>query len=294
MPSLDKRDESIDWPGVLPRGFLDRRRIGEVVSVRRYRPAPEIAHIIDNHFVLEWNLPSGRSETQRLLPSPQANLIIGPNSASVFGVHTGLRVDALHGAGRVVGSRFRVGGLRPYLDGPLMALTGSSMGPELVTGFEEGELIAALASEQGDQGLVGALTEILAAVVPPPDPKIELVEAMVGAMRQTGGPVRVEAIAEQFSVTLRQVQRLFHDYVGVPPKWVIRRYRLQETALRLASAREGDIAAVAAALGYFDQAHLARDFRALFGCSPNQYRTAHEQTEARPDKITTAFRTQTS
>lgn len=276
MAGLDKRDKRADLPEPLPRGFLDRRRAAERVSVRRYPPSPELAHIIDNHFIIEWSLPPKRTEPQRLLPSPQANLIVAPGSASVFGVHTGLRVDMLQGAGRVVGSRFRIGGLRPYLDRPVTSLTGGSASARLVSGMADTQFIATLSREQDDGEVICTLTSILAASVPLADPAIDLVEAMVDAMRQAGGPTRVETIAKQFCVTLRQVQRLFHDYVGVPPKWVVRRYRLQETALRLASTDQASIAAIAAELGYFDQAHLTRDFRALFGCSPSEYRGAQE------------------
>ncbi|KAA0075682.1 AraC family transcriptional regulator [Paraburkholderia sp. T12-10] len=56
------------------------------------------------------------------------------------------------------------------------------------------------------------------------------------------------------------------------PKWVIRRYRLQEVAQRLTTGHNVKLADLAAELGYFDQAHLARDFTRLFGCSPSNYR----------------------
>jgi AraC-like DNA-binding protein len=62
--------------------------------------------------------------------------------------------------------------------------------------------------------------------------------------------------------------------VGVSPKWIIRRYRLHEAADRLANGGAADLAELAAALGYYDQAHLTRDFTALVGKSPAEYRAA--------------------
>jgi AraC-like DNA-binding protein len=53
---------------------------------------------------------------------------------------------------------------------------------------------------------------------------------------------------------------------------VIRRYRLQEAARWLAQGQKLHIARLASDLGYFDQAHLARDFGHLFGRSPEDYR----------------------
>lgn len=80
-------------------------------------------------------------------------------------------------------------------------------------------------------------------------------------------------------MSLRALQRLFCEYVGVSPKWVIQRYRLQDAAVLLASGSSGQLAALAAELGYFDPAHLAQDFRRLFGISPSQYRQSQLSAE---------------
>ena len=71
---------------------------------------------------------------------------------------------------------------------------------------------------------------------------------------------------------MRSVQRLFREYVGVPPKWVIRRYRLHELVERLHSGQAFEGAQLALDLGYADQAHLIHDFRHLVGYTPTGYR----------------------
>jgi AraC-like DNA-binding protein len=72
-------------------------------------------------------------------------------------------------------------------------------------------------------------------------------------------------------MTERRLQRLFSEYVGVSPKWVMRRARLHEAALRADSGEEIDWAALAADLGYSDQSHLTRDFTATLGIPPARY-----------------------
>jgi AraC-like DNA-binding protein len=67
------------------------------------------------------------------------------------------------------------------------------------------------------------------------------------------------------------LQRLFSDYVGVSPKWVMRRARLHEAAQRTDSGELVDWAQLAADLGYADQAHLTRDFTSTLGMSPTRY-----------------------
>jgi AraC-like DNA-binding protein len=80
----------------------------------------------------------------------------------------------------------------------------------------------------------------------------------------------VEQAAARFEVTPRTLQRLFAEYVGVSPKAVLRRARLHEAAQR-ADNGSVDWAALAADLGYSDQAHLVRDFRAHLGTTPAAY-----------------------
>ena len=70
---------------------------------------------------------------------------------------------------------------------------------------------------------------------------------------------------------MRALQRLFAEYVGVSPKWTIRRYRLQEAAERLAAAESVDWPALALDLGYADQAHFIRDFKRMIGRAPAEY-----------------------
>jgi AraC-like DNA-binding protein len=67
------------------------------------------------------------------------------------------------------------------------------------------------------------------------------------------------------------LQRMFLHYAGVPPTWVIRRYRLLEAAEAVREGKPVSWANVAADLGYADQAHLIRDFRAAIGQTPAAY-----------------------
>jgi AraC-like DNA-binding protein len=69
----------------------------------------------------------------------------------------------------------------------------------------------------------------------------------------------------------RTLQRLFSQYVGVSPKWVIKRYRLHEAADQLGAGEVVDWAKLAVDLGYFDQAHFIKDFKTIVGQTPAEY-----------------------
>ena len=125
---------------------------------------------------------------------------------------------------------------------------------------------------------------------PAPDDKLALTEAFLRARmprarprgrrssrrswstcsRSTPGS-SVEEIARRHAVSTRTLQRLFRRHVGVGPKWVLRRYRLQEAAEQLAAGERSDWTRLALDLGYFDHAHFIRDFRAVVGRSPSEY-----------------------
>jgi AraC-like DNA-binding protein len=91
--------------------------------------------------------------------------------------------------------------------------------------------------------------------------------------RIAAGPdiTRVDTLADQVGVGVRRLQRLFNEYVGVGPKWVIRRYRLHEVTQRLAAGDAVNWGRLAAELGYADQAHFVRDFTAMTGETPTRY-----------------------
>jgi AraC-like DNA-binding protein len=63
----------------------------------------------------------------------------------------------------------------------------------------------------------------------------------------------------------------------VSPAWVIRRYRLHAAAERLTVCPTTDMQGLAYELGYADQAHFIRDFRATMGVTPGTYAAAQRQ-----------------
>ncbi len=58
------------------------------------------------------------------------------------------------------------------------------------------------------------------------------------------------------------------------PKWVIQRYRLHEAAEQLAAGEPVSQPGLALSLGYSDQAHFVRDFKAIVGVTPGAYARA--------------------
>ena len=97
------------------------------------------------------------------------------------------------------------------------------------------------------------------------------VEAIVAAIIRSGGRAPIDALAAQSGASLRQLERHFRDDVGLTPKALSRIVRLQ-SALKL--VREGRaLTDVALECGFYDQAHMTRDFREIAAMSPGAWQS---------------------
>jgi AraC-like DNA-binding protein len=90
------------------------------------------------------------------------------------------------------------------------------------------------------------------------------------------GNLSVDAMADRMHTSVRNLERLFREAVGLSPKQVCRISRARRAANILLSqdARATD---VVHACGYFDQAHFIREFRAVVGVAPSVFRKEREQ-----------------
>ncbi|MDE2562046.1 MAG: AraC family transcriptional regulator [Sphingomonadales bacterium] len=80
----------------------------------------------------------------------------------------------------------------------------------------------------------------------------------------------VSAIAQEFGVEQRRLERIVKRDFGMSPKQVLRRARALDMASHLRGVADHD-EAEELALRYYDQSHLIREFIALFGMSPSQF-----------------------
>ncbi|GAB3908246.1 helix-turn-helix domain-containing protein [Kibdelosporangium lantanae] len=101
-----------------------------------------------------------------------------------------------------------------------------------------------------------------------PAPSPEVVAAWT---RLVADPTRiaVDQLARDVGWSRRRLEMRFRDQVGVPPRTVGRISRFHH-AVRQALVSDLQLGEVAAACGYYDQAHLTRDIRALTGRTPTQ------------------------
>lgn len=89
-------------------------------------------------------------------------------------------------------------------------------------------------------------------------------------LEDSGGRCRVDDLAHQVMLSPRQLRALMVAEIGLSPKQLGRQFRFDTVIARLSDGTSS-LAEIAVACGYADQAHLARDFRQMAGCSPTRW-----------------------
>jgi AraC-like DNA-binding protein len=101
-----------------------------------------------------------------------------------------------------------------------------------------------------------------------PEPAPEVAWAW-HTLTATHGNIPIAALADEVGWSRRHLVNRFHAQVGLPPKTVARILRFEELLRRLPTAAR--VADTALACGYYDQAHMNRDFREFAGTTPGEY-----------------------
>jgi AraC-like DNA-binding protein len=240
-------------------------------TLARHAPSASLAPFVDFVWILRWDLRGREPHEQTILPHPNVNLGFESTGAGVFGVDRKLFARTLSGQGKALGVRFRPGGFRPFWHAPISQLTDRVVPAVQVFGVAAEHARKLIMDADEDAEMAAQAEAMLLGVPTAADPGIDQAAALVALITGDPGLRRVDQLAEMSGLTVRALQRLFADYVGVNPKWVMRRSRLHEAALRADGGEPVDWAQLAADLGYADQAHLTRDFTTTLGVSPTRY-----------------------
>jgi AraC-like DNA-binding protein len=254
------------------RGVLHLRDSDPMHGHYRYWPSEELAPFVEHYWTVEWNVDA--PTLRETLPHPSVHIVFENGRGDVGGVSTKKFRRVLEGRGRAVSVKFRPGGFRPFIDGSVSQYTDRVVPLDAVFGATARALTHRVANSSDHQTMFGAIDEFLRLRHPQPDSSAELAARIAESVATDRLYTRVEQICADFDIGLRALQRLFNDYIGVGPKWIIQRYRLHEAAALLAADADVDGAAIALELGYADQAHFIRDFKRLIGSTPADYRKA--------------------
>lgn len=247
------------------RGLVSSRVSGRRVHAARHRPPSDLRDQLETGWSGAWDLPVDAPHTTEMLSDPSVHIVCESGGvARVVGPWSQLWMRQLEGTGIIRGIKLHPGAVRACFDLPAADLVDRIVPlTELVS--EASGLEAQVLEHADEADGVGVLFDWFRRRRRA-DPRTAQAVALVHWARTTS-VTRVDAVADHAGLSVRALQRLFRTHVGLSPKAVVRRFRLQEVAARVENGRASNLGDLAYTLGYADQAHLARDFRAATGRS---------------------------
>ncbi|SDY69422.1 helix-turn-helix domain-containing protein [Herbiconiux ginsengi] len=289
---------------VVSRGILFPAESAPVVRLDRYRPSADLAAFVRHYWIPRWSLPPGQTHEELLLQYATCNLVVSDGYAALFGLARGVGSRTLEGTGWAFGVMLQPGTARALLDARREA-GGRARAGATAGGHEDTTSVGPLGTERTVaslseapaplDGLVTSGAALAARIRSLHDDDTGMIAAFEQWLRglrldaargavineivhavETEPELRtVDELATRFGLGVRSLQRLTAEFVGMNPKWLLQRQRLQDAAARLresGGAHDGaGLAGLAAELGYADQAHFSRDFARAVGMAPGEY-----------------------
>lgn len=245
---------------------------GYTPPIHRFAPSPDLAAVVRRYWMPVWSLPEGQVSVQRVLQYPVCLVVVSDTYAMLAGPSSGLSTTELSGSGWALGTMLQPAAGLALVGGPVQRLTDTAVP------FADAALVESIRATVGDDphdpdrrhAAVSLMEDWLGALLPVDDEGL-LVNAIVEYVEGDSDVHRVGQVCEKFAITERTLQRLTARRIGLSPKWLVQRRRLHEAAERLRADERPDLARVAADLGYADQAHFGRDFRAVTGLTPGEF-----------------------
>ena len=264
--------ESFDPALGQPRGVLRQSPpAGARFRHARRTADPELVSWIDHYWMVYWDLRGLEPHTVETLPHPNVHVVFEKPESMAWGISTSKFSRALEGKSHAFGIKFTPGGFFPFLGSSVSSLANRSVPVCKVFDSAVNALERTILSTEDADEMTAAANAFLLRRIPKPDEKVDQARELVACILNERTILTVEDLSAQTGINVRSLQRLFSQYVGVSPKWVIRRYRLHELLEQMHSGQRLDWAQLAVDLGYFDQAHLINDFKSIAGYTPTEY-----------------------
>ena len=258
-------------PPEAPRGVLSLPADAEGVAYQRVAPLPELAPFIAHFWMVRWERRGKSAFVAETLPHPCVQVLFEEGRGLVAGVQTRLFRRRLEGEGHVFGIKFRPAAFHPVLRAPLSQLRDRVVSLRSVFGPDSNTWKDALLQATDVERCVALAEGFLKEQLPAMPPRTAELRDLVERLAGDAHILRVEQAAALAGLEVRSLQRLFATAVGVSPKWVLQRYRLHQAAEQLTRAAPADGASLALELGYFDQPHFIRSFKAAVGRPPGAH-----------------------
>ncbi len=251
-------------------GVLHQNKGKSNYDLRRYFPSAALANIVEQFWFVDWSLQTDKEHLQQNLPDPNFHLVFENGSARLIGPVSKVFSYRMKKSGAIVGVKLTVGSLNTLLDEKIRSFVNREIPAQDCFGEQINELALKLANNSNDEQRCEMLHTFFEKFPIKVSTLAISVNKQLTLIRETEHITSVQYLSELTNISTRSLQRNFIKYLGLSPKWLIRKYRLHQ-ALSLLESGEIDIADLVVQLNYTDQSHLIHDFKDMLGITPNTY-----------------------
>lgn len=257
------------------KAIIDLDALKKHTNFKTVEPSEALNPYVERFWSVQYDLPENTYFTQTIIPNPHFSIVKYNISAdtSVYaeGVVKKLFTIDLIGKGWILGAKFHVGGFSAFTDIAMDQFTNEKCHiSNVLSSANISNLNMNMTLEQNIQIFENELNTYLENHLLTDSKKRKLdmnsnlARGLVDQIRSNPEIISVDELSNCANMSLRSLQRLFKQYVGVNPKWIIRMFRLQEVKSMKEQNRKIDWATTAQKLGYSDQSHLINDYNNLF------------------------------
>jgi AraC-like DNA-binding protein len=174
----------------------------------------------------------------------------------------------------VLGVQFKPGAASAFLRWPADETQDSELSLDLIWGAEAVDLRARLSAETSLIRRFDLVERFLRARFNPERTPHPAVSLALSQLRAAHCP-SIAAVSDQLALSRTRFNQVFRTSVGLSPKQYQRVWRFQSALRQIERTREGQRSVcwseIAATCGFYDQAHLTREFHLCAGMTPGAY-----------------------
>ena len=230
-------------------------------TYREHSPMVELSPFVECF----WSVEASAVINTGVPPDGCVDIVFSPGfGLRVVGAMTTEQRFTLDAGAQTVGVRFRPGMARAILRISPAEFTDTFVEIQDLWPQRGKELLTQLGELQSASHRIAALHQ----AVKLPEAVINPVERAIQTICLTHGNVNLDDLASQANLSPRQFRRRCHEEAGLTPKHLCRILRFRRARQLARLSPKTNWAKIAAEAGYFDQAHLIRDFHEFTGRTP--------------------------
>ncbi len=254
---------------------------------RQYYPSAQLADLIECYWVLhapdrfmdapDRLIPGGRVELIFNFGDPSDWLITPENphgtrfnGPMIMGQRNQIFYVKSTGKTRMLGLRFKPGGLAAFTNVPVSDLLNTLLPAELIVGKAVNSLEMQLADYSDDVKRIQVLDTILKTALRNISADQLVVNQTIDLLRNSQDDISIDTICQQTGWYYKKLERLFLKKIGYTPKYYHKILRFNKAVRCMRTAH--NLTDVGHSCNYFDQAHFIRDFRLFTGTTPSQFK----------------------